>query len=601
MTHIGSVRACASPSALDRQLLGAIDMLPQISYWSSAPSLSDKALYPFFGRTYPSDAVVGPKMLAVIESFGWTNVGIIFVIDPYATGYVEVMQVGALTSSVNIAVTASFDVGNEAGARQAVRTIRGSGVNIIVAIVFDIDMEAILDEAHRLGMLTPAYAWLSADTLTTVTPDLSADPVRAKSLLDGFLVVTATPRLSAGFKRFSRVWSGLTPDDCSFELRTPKAALFESAPSDVAAYMYDGVTALALALDSVDEPSNSSGVLTELRKLTFEGASGRVRFVAASLDRDPVGLGFALLNAVYEPATDRFTTPVARLIEPLGLRPPNAAVPPPPIRFIGGSTVPPVDLSTQAIECADGEILSTAPSGLWVCRACEAGTFETGNHRICQPAPSDFYAARSGFSLETLQREGACPNGTLYVSLERDLVTGERRVARRTGATRATQCRCAPGTYQRTALDSSNRGGDVDGRWDCAACPPGATCAGESLAPIAEPGYAQLVVPFNVSYGEVPDYTLPRSLLFLRCINADLCLRMERSCDCPGGVHVDSITLSSTCGEGYRDGSALCSECEMPKYARIFGKCERCGDLRGLYVIGAPLGVAVIIYLIDQA
>ena len=55
----------------------------QVSYWSSAPSLSNKAVYPYFGRTYPSDAFAGEVMVQMLTAYKWKNVGVLHVADVF--------------------------------------------------------------------------------------------------------------------------------------------------------------------------------------------------------------------------------------------------------------------------------------------------------------------------------------------------------------------------------------------------------------------------------------------------------------------------------------------------------------------------------------
>ena len=71
---VGAARSAVSTPVAQ---LGAVDRMPQLSYWSSSPRLSDKAVYPYFGRTYPSDALAGIAMVSTIIHFGWKNFAVI--------------------------------------------------------------------------------------------------------------------------------------------------------------------------------------------------------------------------------------------------------------------------------------------------------------------------------------------------------------------------------------------------------------------------------------------------------------------------------------------------------------------------------------------
>ena len=49
----------------------------QISYGSTAPTLSDTSKYPLFLRTIPSDAAFNSARIALMRKFRWTRVGLI--------------------------------------------------------------------------------------------------------------------------------------------------------------------------------------------------------------------------------------------------------------------------------------------------------------------------------------------------------------------------------------------------------------------------------------------------------------------------------------------------------------------------------------------
>lgn len=57
---VGFVGPALSSTSAVVANLGGIDQYPIISYWSSSPLLSDKARFPYFGRTFRSDAVLAP-------------------------------------------------------------------------------------------------------------------------------------------------------------------------------------------------------------------------------------------------------------------------------------------------------------------------------------------------------------------------------------------------------------------------------------------------------------------------------------------------------------------------------------------------------------
>ena len=55
----------------------ALSILYQIGYSTTSPLLSDKARFPLFFRTSPSETLTNPAIVAVLQVFGWKRIAII--------------------------------------------------------------------------------------------------------------------------------------------------------------------------------------------------------------------------------------------------------------------------------------------------------------------------------------------------------------------------------------------------------------------------------------------------------------------------------------------------------------------------------------------
>ena len=80
----GSRSSLAEPLSL----LGSVYGIPLVSYWASSASLSNKAIYPYFGRTYQSDAYTVKALLTIMrDTFAWHNMAVIYARDAYGNNY----------------------------------------------------------------------------------------------------------------------------------------------------------------------------------------------------------------------------------------------------------------------------------------------------------------------------------------------------------------------------------------------------------------------------------------------------------------------------------------------------------------------------------
>jgi ABC-type branched-subunit amino acid transport system substrate-binding protein/uncharacterized membrane protein YgcG len=288
--------------------LGSIERTPQISTWSSSPALS--GAYSHFSRTWPSDELAANVLMHLIHNFGWRKVGIVHIDTDYANGYVRQLQrYPSLSEVVPVSFQAEFEAAgadDPLSAHSAVQFLKDKGLNIIIGIVYD--LEPTLAAAEALGMLDEGYAWIFTDGPGTIPFYNTADPARARRQLHGLLSFQASPRFTPGFARLTEVWDDATPADCANDLFEVPSNIFEQPLNDVAAHVYDGVAALALALGRSERSHDGDEVITSLRESTFDGATGPVAFeTEADLagDRAPSGAVYTLENIIVNTSDPR--------------------------------------------------------------------------------------------------------------------------------------------------------------------------------------------------------------------------------------------------------------------------------------------------------
>ena len=278
---IGAARSAVSTVL---SLLGAIDSVPMCSYWSSSPSLSNKALYPLFGRTYPSDATTTQALPQLIKSKGWSTIGVIHTNDAYANAYAQGLRTNSPAAGVTVVATASFERNQFNTMESAVTNIRNSGVNIIVAVVFEADGAALAYEANRQGLIGENYVWITTDALTTesVTVDATTDQDLARQLMNGWLNFYASPSGSDGFSRFTDAWAQETDATCANEnfniSEFPDVFGTVPSPEHTGAFAYDCMVALAAAMHAAGPTATGEEVYAHFKNVTFEGATGIVAF-----------------------------------------------------------------------------------------------------------------------------------------------------------------------------------------------------------------------------------------------------------------------------------------------------------------------------------
>jgi len=89
---VGAARsACSTPIAL----LGGIDAVPQISYWSTSTDLDDQGDFPYFMRTIPDDGKIAIGAADFMKQNDMKTIAVIYVNDGYGSAYASAFTAAA--------------------------------------------------------------------------------------------------------------------------------------------------------------------------------------------------------------------------------------------------------------------------------------------------------------------------------------------------------------------------------------------------------------------------------------------------------------------------------------------------------------------------
>ena len=132
----------------------ALNELPQMAFWASAPLLSDKRYYSHFARTWPSDARLAVATCAALSSLNFTNVAMLRVLETWADGVATHVAAAAPEHGVTIQLSVSFEYDDECAEMEAaVDVIARSGFNLIFTLLFEDHLACVLASAEARGML----------------------------------------------------------------------------------------------------------------------------------------------------------------------------------------------------------------------------------------------------------------------------------------------------------------------------------------------------------------------------------------------------------------------------------------------------------------
>ena len=165
----------------------------------------------------------------------------------------------------------------------------------------------------------------------------------------------SAPRLTYNMCMCMNAQHVATLSRCNNSFLTPDKQLFATSPIGAAAYLFDGVAAIALAADAAlnaskeqDAPTLGPMLLEELLRVNFNGASGHVALNAQG-DRDPATIQFALRSLALESTNSTY------IISSTGVLGGMVATGRAPVQWIGGGKGPegqPPDAYTSKV-CVD--------------------------------------------------------------------------------------------------------------------------------------------------------------------------------------------------------------------------------------------------------
>jgi len=556
---VGAARSAVSTPLATQ---GKIDQIPQCSFWSSSPALSDVLQFPFFGRTFPSDAVTTKVLPNLIARFGWRNIGVLHVNDDYANAYARGMRDDSGAYGVTVVASADYTTNTPSTYPLACRSLSSADVNVIVVIAWDQDLPELLKVCKAEGLWGEGYVWLVADGAAVkgsfaAGADFGQSKQETAELLNGVLNFYASPEASSGYARFQSDWLKHNASYCPNELfnASEHPEIFSEEAWSVATYAYDCVVAFAVALSRATDPSNGVEVASHFRQVRFDGASGKVEFDSRG-DREESSISFVLYNWVAEGASVK-----AHLAATISLGTSLRPTPGYNITWAGSSQTVPFDKTLLPLTCPPGTGVAIV-SGSPQCALCEANRYsDTTDGSDCKPCPPGSIQPRIGST-----SCDPCGVGLYQAESGAPCVPCEERTSSREGST---VCEvCAPQYYiEKGEVPSSN---------NCKRCPVGASCGWNTTVEtmIVLEGYWRLS-PFSPSISKCASGDTPNAT------NATSCL---------GGNAGDETCASRTYGP-------MCQVCAQDAQYFSAGRCLDCPEAGP----GVAKGTAILLSILILA
>ena len=261
--------ACSGASMAANAVLSAAGV-PQVSYASTSPALSDAAAYPDFFRVVPSDALQGQALSAVVSADMPANgtVGLVHMTNAYGSGLADAFTADFTADGTALCTTIGYEE-TMTDFSAAVQSMVDSGCTSAVLVSYAADGGMIIDEMAAQGWSGQVYG---GDGIAE--EGLATD---ATSSVDGII---ATKPASASTGEVGYVFAALCAQspDCAGGIYTAEA--------------FDGIVLVALA--AFAQLASPGATLSQVIMATGQGLAGASGDISFMANGDVPGAGYCV-------------------------------------------------------------------------------------------------------------------------------------------------------------------------------------------------------------------------------------------------------------------------------------------------------------------
>ena len=354
--------------------------LPQMSYLSTSPELSQRWNYPTFSRAVPTDAAAASAAVRFLgEHCQARHVAVLFINDSYGNEFHRAFREFALEAYDMNVVSVPLPIEpTKENIDDAMAAIADSGFRYVFAIIFEQHYDSVMTAAVQNGVAgTGKHFWLIGNDgirhmLEEIEYEKGSDLAVATEGI-GVLPEFGGEPVAEGYQKFLSAWKRQGPEDVEYfnskvpvidnlpgsdcySPESPSDYFQTEIPPSTSAFAYDTVMALGLGACraynketlGLDGREHDAEIL---RRTKFEGATGLVHIDEDIASRNPLTFTYVVLNVVTASNKEssstftRFETPETILLTPNDEGTDWEVMVKAPFVFPDGSTTPPEDLS----------------------------------------------------------------------------------------------------------------------------------------------------------------------------------------------------------------------------------------------------------------
>ena len=273
---IAVVGAGSSSVSQITAIAGGVFEIPQLSYSSTAATLSNKADYPLFGRLVPPDNQQGSAFAQFVSFFDWGDtVAAISSADEYGVGGVDQFIKNGADLGVRLRTYQQF-LSGATDIHVEMNELLISESRVFLAFLLGKDAQIVLENAIEFELIGDTFVWLCSDGCAQPSTYTDTDGEiipRIRDASRGLIGLTPTGGTGELFEQFL--------DDWEERDSTEYPGAGDRTINLFAPHAYDSVWGFALAFDQLikeERSITSDNIVEVVRKLDFTGITGRIKF-----------------------------------------------------------------------------------------------------------------------------------------------------------------------------------------------------------------------------------------------------------------------------------------------------------------------------------
>tara|TARA_B100000959_G_scaffold280417_1_gene342203 strand:- start:6291 stop:7553 length:1263 start_codon:yes stop_codon:yes gene_type:complete len=263
---------CSDPAVIMAEL-GAVNKIPVISYGANAALLSSPEEFPWFVRVVAPSESYEKYLIDLAAHFNVKEIAYFHTTDAWGEGAYNVIKEAVFKHNINISRVYSFPRDEKQSVLDSyIKEIKEENIKHIVITTPTPDTVNIFRSINKLGLNKVGYSFYASEMI------LNNESIEVTSGAFGYFAPIAKLSDSLHLRRYSK----------SFEKSANEKVDLNSSNFIYSALSYDHifVIAHAIKLTKLNKLKvNRENTLKFLRKVDFDGATGRISFESSSNDR----------------------------------------------------------------------------------------------------------------------------------------------------------------------------------------------------------------------------------------------------------------------------------------------------------------------------